>query len=177
MQALRVAEQSQQVKGRDYEVRWFKASIFNGIWLHSTSDDIFIPADDGYGNGRWVAYQKHSREEVSKIIKSLQNFEIQNMQSQKEANDEWQEYKAALTKGIKDYEKAHGNARSQITLNGIGTYQSLSPDLDVVALTGMSINGGIVNYKAQVRYKDKHHFVIKSVAVLPALNCEAKTSN
>jgi hypothetical protein len=76
LEALRIAEQLPQVKERDYELRsldlpWF---FFRAVWLHGKADDIFIPLPDNWN--RWKAYQPCSESEMIKILKPIEQKEL-----------------------------------------------------------------------------------------------------
>jgi hypothetical protein len=68
LEAIRRAEQLQQIKEQDYELRRLdcRPILFVAVWLHGKSDDIIIPLPTT--GGRWNAYQPYSESEMIKLL-------------------------------------------------------------------------------------------------------------
>ncbi len=161
MEPVTMAEQLPQIKQQDYEVRLFGASIFRGLWLHAKSNDIFIPANDGFG--KLQALRPYSEVQLIKILKPE---EERNVAMCEKLNKQEQKRDTVYLKAMMDYEKAHGGKCGAIT-NFTASFQDAgSPGIWVGILNGKSSKGGILAYKVEVTCKDEPLSFVKRVKIL-----------
>jgi hypothetical protein len=164
MEPVIMAEQLPQIKQQDYEVRLFGASIFRGLWLHAKSNDIFIPANDGFG--KLQALKPYSE---AQLIKILQPDEQTMMPINMENNRQFRNL-SMYREAMMNYEKVHGNKRGLISPVFLETQEDFSAVVQILNVQGISSDGQKLSYKIKVTYKDKTHFVVSRVDILEKIH-------
>ncbi len=165
MEPVITAEQLPQIKQQDYEVRLFGASFFHGLWLHAKSNDIFIPADDGFG--KLQAFRPYSGVQ---LINILQPYERTMKPINMESNRQFERYISMYRDAMMNYEKVHGGKQGPVSPVLLELQEDLSPVCQILALQGISSEGHKLNYKIKVTYRDKTHLIVSRVDILEKIH-------
>ena len=161
METIIRAEQLPQIKRQDYEVRLFGASIFHGLWLHAKANDIFIPANSGFG--KLQAFRPYSE---AQLIKVLQPYERTMMPINMEISRQFERNVSMYREAMMNYEKVHGGKRGPISPVLMETQGDLSAVAQILNLQGISSEGQKLSYKIKVTYGDRTHLVVNQVDIL-----------
>lgn len=164
VEAVSMAEKLPQTKERDYEVRLFAASFFHGLWLHSKSSDIFVPADNCYG--KLEAFKPYSE---TQLIAVLQPYERTMIPVRMEASRQFERKLSMYEEAMVNYERSHGGERGRITPVMLEDLEDLSAIVQTFNLHGVSREGHELNYKVKVTYKDRNCLVMSRVEILEKL--------
>jgi len=165
MEPVIMAEQLPQIKQQDYEVRLFGASFFRGLWLHAKSNDIFIPANDGFG--KLQALRPYSE---AQLIKILQPYEQTMMPINMESNRQFERNLSMFGEAMMDYERVHGGKRDSISPVLLEIQKDLSDVVQILNLQGISSEGQKLSYKIKVTFRDRTHLVVSRVDILEKIH-------
>jgi len=161
MEPVIMAEQLPQIKRQDYEVRIFGASFFRGLWLHAKTNDIFIPANDGFG--KLQAFRPYSE---AQLIKILQPYEQTMMPINMESRRQFERNISMYREAMMNYEEDHGGKRGTISPVLMELQENLSPFAQILNLQGISSEGQKLNYNIKVTFSDRTHIVVSRVDIL-----------
>jgi hypothetical protein len=160
MAAVAAAERLPELKDQDYEVREFGASLFRGLWLHSKSNDVFIPADGAFG--KLEASKPYSEADLIRLLKPYE----QKMLPISEASGRQHERNVSMYgDAMMKYEEFQSGASFPISPCYMEIQEESSAITRIILLQGISTNGQKYNFRAKVTFTDRTHLAVSAVEI------------